>query len=457
MRGHIFISYSFFKQSIAEVLADTLESAGLKCWLAARDLPVGVSKEDAVAKAVSESQGVLLIIDPNSAVSSHVFQEIKLAASQGKIIFSVMIEKTELSRKIRAMISLSDFYDATASVIEEHLIKIKESVLAVFRPNEKSMAQSQPKTISQHSQKYPFSQDFGMEHPKDTRFKIYVSHDPADAVYTEELYQYLRDTLGSNNDLRIYGTRGGIHSLRSVRTCEVFVLMVSRNSFDVGGRLNEPVSAEYAEARTFNRNIVCLFLEGKNSFSESLPRFFSGLQDRVTLIFPENNRNGINFNGLLESLEKHGARLVSVDTEDTGREYDVFISCKSEDNKFARNVCNFLQTRGLKVFFSKETLPKLGSAAYRRQITKAIDNSRHMVVVTSKSDYVNSKWVEFEWGLFLDEQLAERKDGNLLTVLAGGMTVKELPIDLRNVEAIPLVPGEIERLIEYVSKYPVND
>lgn len=289
-----------------------------------------------------------------------------------------------------------------------------------------------------------------MEDKDDKRFKIYVSRVKADSTYAEELYQYLRNTLGQHNDLRIYGTRSGIQSVKAICTCKVFMILVSCSTFGGGALLNEQVNREYAEARNFNRNIICLFLEDKSSFHEGLIQKFVSVPHRIHLIFPEKAGGGINYQALLIILEKHGARLASADAADTGQEYDVFISCKSEDNKSAKTVCNFLQSRGLKVFFSKESLPILGSADFSEQIENAIEKSRNMVVVASKREYANAKWVKFEWRLFLNEKLAGRKDGNLLTVLAGGMTVNELPIALRNLEAIPLVPGEIEKLFEYV-------
>ena len=46
--------------------------------------------------------------------------------------------------------------------------------------------------------------------------------------------------------------------------------------------------------------------------------------------------------------------------------------------------------------------------------------------------------------------IAGRKKGNLITILAEGLSVENLPISLRNREAIPLVKGEIESLLEFV-------
>ena len=130
--------------------------------------------------------------------------------------------------------------------------------------------------------------------------------------------------------------------------------------------------------------------------------------------------------------------------------FDVFISYKSEDSRYAKILCTILQSKNLNVFFSKESLPRLGSDEYREQIDLAIDRSRHMIIVSSKAHHVLSQWIKYEWGLFLGEKLAGRKKGNLITILAEGLSVQNLPISLRNREAIPLLKGEIEHLLEFV-------
>jgi hypothetical protein len=133
-------------------------------------------------------------------------------------------------------------------------------------------------------------------------------------------------------------------------------------------------------------------------------------------------------------------------------EYDVFISYKSEDTEQARQVYELLQQEGLRVFFSKESLPQLGSDQYHEQIDMAIERARHLVVVTTSYEYVTSKWVQYEWRLFLGEKLAGRKSGNLITIVSGDLKINDLPITLRNREVVRLIPGEIERLVSYVKR-----
>lgn len=118
-------------------------------------------------------------------------------------------------------------------------------------------------------------------------------------------------------------------------------------------------------------------------------------------------------------------------------QYDVFVSAKSEDYPAARKAVTFLRKAGLLVFFSDQELPEVGVSDYFEVIDNALEASRHMLVVTSSPMHVNSRWVRKEWQTFLNEKLSGRKDGNLVTLLCGGVQIENLPLSLRQHEARP--------------------
>ena len=131
-------------------------------------------------------------------------------------------------------------------------------------------------------------------------------------------------------------------------------------------------------------------------------------------------------------------------------DYDAFISFKSQDKAIAQSVYRKLKNLGYSVFYSNETLRELGRDEYHRRIDAAIEKSRNMLVVGSKPGHFCSKWVEYEWRLFLGEILDDRKKGNLITVVSDGMKFSDLPIGLRNRESITL--SEIDRVLNYIKK-----
>jgi hypothetical protein len=113
-------------------------------------------------------------------------------------------------------------------------------------------------------------------------------------------------------------------------------------------------------------------------------------------------------------------------------------------------VYNFLNKHENNVFFSKQTLPDMGNCDYRREIDRALNNAKHMIVVTSKQEYVEASWVEAEWGLFINEKRSGRKLGNIITMIVGNMRIDDLPSSLRYYEVIPFDPNAFEKILKYL-------
>ena len=130
----------------------------------------------------------------------------------------------------------------------------------------------------------------------------------------------------------------------------------------------------------------------------------------------------------------------------------VFISVKSEDFPYAQQVYDFLLGKGIDVFFCRESLKTLGRSDYRHEIDQALEETDHMVVVTSRPENVRSEWVEAEWGIFINEKRSGRKKGNLVTMTAGNMQPSDLPPSLRYYEVIPLNESGMQLLLKYITK-----
>ncbi|RYE51140.1 MAG: TIR domain-containing protein [Sphingobacteriales bacterium] len=131
---------------------------------------------------------------------------------------------------------------------------------------------------------------------------------------------------------------------------------------------------------------------------------------------------------------------------------DVFISFKSADIELAEELFHFLESRGLVVFLSSESLPQLGSADYRKAIDHALDQCRHMIVIGSKLEYFSSSWVEAEWGFYINEKRAGRKSGNILTVVTNDISIEDLPASLRYFQVIFFEKENFDQIASYVGK-----
>jgi hypothetical protein len=128
----------------------------------------------------------------------------------------------------------------------------------------------------------------------------------------------------------------------------------------------------------------------------------------------------------------------------------VFISAKSEDFPLAREVYDFLTGHGVRAFLSNVTLRERGNSDYVAEIDRALDEARHMIVVASSRQHVDSSWVAGEWRLFINEKRSGHKAGNLVTVITENLSPRDLPASLRYFEVLPFGAEVFQKLLNYV-------
>ncbi len=132
--------------------------------------------------------------------------------------------------------------------------------------------------------------------------------------------------------------------------------------------------------------------------------------------------------------------------------YDVFISSKSEDYPFAGVVYDFLEANGVHCFLASRELDKIGEAQYSNAIDDALDQSEHMVVVASSAEHIRSKWVQAEWGTFVNDLRSNYRNGNLVNILCGDIQLCDLPPRLRHQQTF-LFDTFREHILAYVCKH----
>ena len=118
--------------------------------------------------------------------------------------------------------------------------------------------------------------------------------------------------------------------------------------------------------------------------------------------------------------------------------FDVFISYKAtdggiptEDAAMAETIYHELTKKGYRVFFSKATIPNGGSADFHREIDAALDDAKLLIVVATKVEYVNSRWVEYEWKSYNSDILSNVKPDAQIITVTSGIETRLLPRVLR--------------------------
>jgi hypothetical protein len=68
----------------ANTVCRELESHGISCWIAPRDVKSGAQYADAIVRAIKESKALVLVMSASAVGSSHVGKEIERASSKRK-------------------------------------------------------------------------------------------------------------------------------------------------------------------------------------------------------------------------------------------------------------------------------------------------------------------------------------------------------------------------------------
>lgn len=144
---HVFLSYSKTDRAFAEATCAKLESAGVKCWMAPRDIMPGAIWGEAIIDAIITSQLMILVFSRAANKSQQVAREVERAASRNVPLMPLRIEDVPLSKALELYLSTSQWLDAFTPPREQHLDRLVKAVKKLLG----SAATAPPRTPSQDS------------------------------------------------------------------------------------------------------------------------------------------------------------------------------------------------------------------------------------------------------------------------------------------------------------------
>ena len=123
-----------------------------------------------------------------------------------------------------------------------------------------------------------------------------------------------------------------------------------------------------------------------------------------------------------------------------GKKYNVFISFKNLENGKKTSDCDIALElykelsirKNIVPFYSEVSLKELGEGKFKRVIDEALDECEIIIVVGSSIDYIESRWVRYEWESFHQDILSGlKKHGEIITYVSGNISAFDLPRTLR--------------------------
>src|ERR1700733_2864213 len=131
--GHVFVSHASVDTAIAEQICAALERAGMRCWIAPRDVMPGTLYADAIVRAISNAKVVVLVLSENAVASPHVGKEIERSSSKRRPIVALRIDDAPLTPAFEYFLSESQWIDAQegeVATVMPRLIEALQQLLA---------------------------------------------------------------------------------------------------------------------------------------------------------------------------------------------------------------------------------------------------------------------------------------------------------------------------------------
>jgi hypothetical protein len=116
-----FISYSNKDKTTAYAACAVLEGAGIRCWVAPRDIRPGGEYGAAIIDAIDQCRVMVLIFSSSANDSRQIHREIERAVSNGVPIVPVRIEEVVPTKSMKYFLGSIHWLDALTQPIEKHL------------------------------------------------------------------------------------------------------------------------------------------------------------------------------------------------------------------------------------------------------------------------------------------------------------------------------------------------
>jgi TIR domain-containing protein len=129
----VFISYSNPDQPSAIGICRALESAGIKCWMAPRDIASGSQWGGSIMEAIQSSKAVLVVFSQHANASPQVGREMEAAVAKRLPLIPVRLADVMPTEDMQYFLSVSQWFNAYPQPLRTFLpdiVKTTKRVLA---------------------------------------------------------------------------------------------------------------------------------------------------------------------------------------------------------------------------------------------------------------------------------------------------------------------------------------
>jgi hypothetical protein len=140
MSYDVFLSHSHVDKHYADAICHCLERAGVRCWVAPRDIRPSEDWAEAIINGMDQCRILLLIFSSHSNNSPQVRREVERSVNKGLTILPFRIEAVPPSKSLEYFISTQHWLDAFGRDLDASLAELLQCVAAVLGPRQQDQA-----------------------------------------------------------------------------------------------------------------------------------------------------------------------------------------------------------------------------------------------------------------------------------------------------------------------------
>src|SRR6202047_2355440 len=132
MPSMVFISHSSKDRETADAICAHLESAGINCWIAPRDIEPGANWTKGIMQGLDACQVLILVFSEHANDSDHVQREVAKAFSSGLAVIPFRIKDVLPNQSLSYFLDTVQWLDASAPPLQKDLGTLSEQVKKVL-------------------------------------------------------------------------------------------------------------------------------------------------------------------------------------------------------------------------------------------------------------------------------------------------------------------------------------
>jgi adenylate cyclase len=134
MANDVFLSHSSADKATAQAVLEGLESHGIRCWIAPRDISAGSEYGQEIVEAIKSCRAFVVIFSASANTSPHVRREVERAVSAERTIIPFRVEDVMPTGAMEYALASTHWLDATSAPLAPHVANLVATVRRLLGP-----------------------------------------------------------------------------------------------------------------------------------------------------------------------------------------------------------------------------------------------------------------------------------------------------------------------------------